>query len=324
MGLLLESAEQDEWVAHPCDNDQYAIGKKDVTPERVKTLLSDTISGGLYINPLWFDQAVIEFPLLYGELLPYVDMVEMPRSSTINTAQVFNPTVTWGQPEGTSVQEFNTAALIAQIAATVQNVMVALEIGRDEIQDSIVNIGQIIQRRIGERFMSDLDRVVAIGNGVQEPQGLLNATIFTGMNSDNGAPGQPTVGDYEALYFGIPKQYRTQGWNVAYVGNDISYRRARAIPIGPGDERRVMGMDEQSYSVLGTPYRVSQSIPNNKVACMALKKYRMWRRLGMEMRWSIEGRNLMLGNTALLTVRGRYYGQVVDPAAVTIMSDAMA
>jgi HK97 family phage major capsid protein len=321
-GLLIESAETDPWAAHAMDDGHYAIGK-DVSPWQVKTLLSDTTSGGIYVNPLWFDQNIIVLPLLSGELFPFVDVVEMPRSNLINSAQFGNVNVTWGQPEGTSVQEFNTNALIGQISANVQNVMFAAEIGRDEWSDSIVDVGQYLTGRVSERFLNELDRVICIGNGATEPQGIFNSS-GTLINSDNGAPGSPTVGDYEALFFGLPKERRNKNWNVAYVGNDISYRRARAIPVGPGDERRVFGMDHQTYTLLNTPYRVQQNIANNKIAAVALKRYRMWRRLGMEMRWSIEGRNLMLSNSALLTVRGRYYGQLIDPAAACFLTDAQA
>jgi len=39
------------------------------------------------------------------------------------------------------------------------------------------------------------------------------------------------------------------------------------------------------------------------------------------MRWSEEGATLMRSNTALLVVRARFAGKVVDPNAVAVMTD---
>ncbi|HQU46091.1 MAG TPA: hypothetical protein PK867_24975, partial [Pirellulales bacterium] len=38
--------------------------RDDWSGTQVKALLSDTTSGGVYVNPLWYDQAIITYPLL--------------------------------------------------------------------------------------------------------------------------------------------------------------------------------------------------------------------------------------------------------------------
>ena len=86
----------------------------DIPGSRVKALISDNTSGGVATNPLWFDELVIQFPLLYGQLTPFVDLRDVPRGTLIQTASIGNPTVQWGIPEGTGYSPFNTDALVAQ------------------------------------------------------------------------------------------------------------------------------------------------------------------------------------------------------------------
>lgn len=318
-GLLIEMFEDDVWVGE----DHPSKGLTNLFGMESKAILDDTNSGGDYLVPEVFDQAVITFPLLFGELFPMVEVIDV-EGRQIETASVGNPTVTWGNAEGTSLSLFNTASLIAEITGTVFPVQVLVEMGRDMLADSPVAVASIVQQNIGQRMQSTLDEQIAIGDGTTEPQGITNASGLTSVNSDNGAGGPPTVSDYEALMFAIAKQYRQQAWNNAFIANDTSYRRARGIAVSGTDQRRIFGMDEQSYMLLEHPYKVQNDIGNSSLIFGALKKYRMWRRTGFEVRYSEEGQTLMQKNTALLSVRGRFGGKVVDSNAFALMSDGQA
>src|SRR5205823_1985145 len=108
-----------------------------------------------------------------------------------------------------------------------------------------------------------------------------------------------------------PLQYRLLELNPAFVGNDTTYRRFRGTPVGPGDQRRVFGLNEQSYQLLEYPYRVQNDLTNNKLIFACLKKYRMYQRLGMEVVREAGGRNLTLANTSLIGLRARFGGRMV-------------
>jgi hypothetical protein len=317
--LWTEMLERDTW-AGDIGGEYY----NSIPGLHVKAVLSDSVSGGLNVNPLWFDENLVTFPLLHGELFPFVDLVEMPRSNVVQSGSIGNPTVTWGIGEGAAVTMFNTTALVGPVGSTVQNVMVAVEVGRDFLSDAAADVGTLLVSNIGQRMQSELDRVIALGNGSTEPAGILGTSGLTVIPSDNSGNGPWTVGDAEGLAFGVPKQYRDRALNPSFIANDISYRRMRAIPVGPGDERRVFGMNHNDYTLLDWPFRISQSIGNGSAAFAALKKYRLWRRLGFETRWSLEGSYLMSRNIALLTVRGRFAGKVIDPASATLISDGEA
>jgi HK97 family phage major capsid protein len=315
--LVAEMFQNDQFIYAPSETETQII-----RGTKAQDLFNDTTSGGQYLDPLWWDSNIITYPLLNGELFPYVDLVDMPRGTLINTAAVSNPTATWMASESTGMTAFDCTSLVSQIVDNVRPVTIAIKWGRDLAADALVNIGETLSQLLGQRLTAELDKVIAVGDGSVQPLGIVNTSSPVAVLSDNSTGGPPTVGDYEALYFNVPKQYRNlPAMNMAFVGSDVSYRRARGIAVGPADERRVLGMDEQDYSVLGTPFRVSNDMVNNKVAALPLKKYRMWRRLGQEMTFTIEGQTLVLANEALLVMRGRYAGRVVDANAVTLISD---
>lgn len=292
---------------------------------RVKALLDDAASGGAEVVPEFFDAAIVQFPLLFGELYPFVDVRDVARGRLVETASIDNPTVTWGTAEGTTLTAFDTASLVAEINTTIYPVSVNLEVGRDFMADAAVDVGQALVENIGQRFSSDLDDQIASGAGTSQPEGIFTASGVTDVgNPAGGAGAAPTVGDYETLLFGVDKQYRRAAFNPCFIANDTSYQRSRAIAVSGTDQRRVFGMDEESYSLLGRPYRIQNDIANARQAFGCLKKYRMYRRQAQSVQWTSEGKTLAQANLALLVVRGRYGGKIVDVNAFCKQTNAQA
>lgn len=299
-------------------NGEYRM---DIKGMQVKELLSDSASGGVNVNPYYYDQAIVTFPLLNGEIMPYVDVRDIPRGSLINGASVGNPTVTWSNDESTNIDMFDTTGLVGPLSTTIHPVSVAVTCGRDMLADSIVELGTFLVENIGQSLLKDLDRVCISGNGTTEPQGILNASITNVIPSIGGVNGFPNIGDVESLLWAVEKQYRAARFRPCFISNDNTYHHFRSIPVGSDDARRVFGMDEQSYTALNLPWRIQQGINDNTAIMACLARYRMYRRQGAEMRWTIEGQTLGLQNAALLIYRGRYGGKVIDANAFAIMDD---
>ena len=301
------------------------VSRKKLTEWQVKALLDDTVSGGIEVTPSVFDDAIVMIPVLFGELFPFVNVVNIPKGRRIKGAAMTNPTFTSGTAEGSPIQPFNTSSFVTAFDTTIHVATGAMETGLDFEEDSPVDLGSAVVEKYGDKALEWLDRVIAVGNGYNEPLGILNTTGLVAIATDSGAAGPPTVSDYEGLYFGLSKQYRNEaGAMTAYIGNDTSYRRAMGIQVGAGDERRVFGMEHDSYMMLKRPYKVQNDVPNNKIAFANLKRYRMYRRLGLTVRVETQGRTLALSNTKLLVVRMRYGGQMETASAVAINTDAQS
>lgn len=301
------------------------VGRRKLSEFEIKAVLDDTISGGIEISPVVFDDAIILTPVLYGELFPYVNMQSISKGRRVKGGSMLNPTFTSGIAEGSAVQPFNTSGFVQAFDTTIFSAVGAIELGADFEEDSAVDLGSQIIEAYGFRALEWGDRVIAVGDGVVEPTGIFNTTGPRIVLSTNGAGGPLAVSDTEGLMFGVDKQFRNEaGAMCVYLGNDNMYRRIRAIPVGPGDERRIYGMDSGSYMVSEKPYKVQNNIANGRLAFVNLKRYRMYRRLGLAVRIETAGRALALSNTKLIVLRMRFGGQLELGGAAALMNDAWA
>jgi len=81
-------------------------------------------------------------------------------------------------------------------------------------------------------------------------------------------------------------------------------------------------MDEQSYTLLGYPYKIQNDMNNNNIIFGCMRKYRMYQRLGNEVVVERGGRQLALTNLTLIVIRSRFGGQPVDANAFAQTTNA--
>ncbi len=306
--------------------DEGAMGVKNekLSDWQQKAILDDATSGGLEIAPIEFDDAIIMTPLQFGEFFPRVNTVNITRGRRIEGGSIGNVTLTSGGADGTNIPLFNTASFITAFDTTIFGVNGAIEIGLDFLSDSPVDVAQIVTQQYGEVLLAWLDEQIAIGDGTTEPEGVMVAAGTTAVASTNGAGGPPTVGDYEGLLFGVPKRFK-KGFTtdrIVYGGTETSYQRARAIAVGATDERRVFGMDHESYMLLNHVYGISDDMTNAQVFFANLARYRMYRRLGLTIRVTTEGQTLVRQNEMMISARARFGGQLEDGNSAAVTTDA--
>lgn len=295
-------------------------GRKLTPPDR-KALLDDTTSGGSYAVPRAFDEAIAAAPILFGELAPLVDMQTLARGSVVDGSTWTDPSFA-AQTEGTAVSLATTSGLIGNLDTTIFATVAAIELGLDWESDSPIQFGTYITQRLGMKLKEWLDEQIAIGDGTTEPTGIFTASGVNTANSANGTNGPFAVGDFEAMSFGITKAMRSANpANCVYVTSDYMYRQARSTPVGSADARRVLGMNHSAYELMEAPCKIQDSISNGSIAYCNLAFYRMFRRLGIQVRNVVEGQTLALKNTRVIVVRARYGGQPTLGASICKMTD---
>ena len=291
-----------------------------------KQLIDDATSGGINIAPITFDEAVILNPLLFGEFFPNVNTVPVTRGRRVEGGTISNVTLnsSGNQGDGDTITLETTASFIGSFNTNIFVVDGAIEIGLDFIGDSPVDIAGIITEQYGRVLMTYLDEQVAIGDGTTEPEGIMVASGTTSIAATNGNTGPPTVGDYEGLLFGVGKAFKN-GFptnRIQFGGSETSYTRVRGIAVGASDQRRVFGMNEEDYMLFGHPYGVGGGLSNVQLFFGVMQRYRMYRRMGLQILTTTDGKTLMLDNLMLITARARYGGQVEDGSAFAITPDA--
>jgi len=108
--------------------------------------------------------------------------------------------------------------------------------------------------------------------------------------------------------FTLGKQYRRDAFRVAFISNDTTYQRSRSIRVDPQaattDQRPVLTSGDTTsfnrYETLGFPHKVENNLGNAVAGIAAMSKYRLYRRLGMEIRFVDGGTTLARRNMILM------------------------
>ena len=329
--ILLWTMENADWSGHSGQGDpNYADIKGRLTPNQQKALIDDATSGGLEAAPIVFDDQVIQAPLLNGELYPLVNVIPLDRGRRVEGVSVGTVTGSWGGVDDTAISLFNTASYVSAFDTTIFRWEGAIRIGLDFLSDTPIDFGALITAQYGERLLEDLDDVIATGNGTTQPEGIMTKSGTTSVAFG----GATSLGNYESLLFGINKAERKANMRAStvFVGNETSYERARALPVGSSDARRLGGSqatiggvsDYVDYTWMGHPYKINESLANTQIFYAVLARYRMYRRRGLTIRTSTEGDTLMRANEMLIIALARFGGALERGACAAVTSTAPA
>jgi HK97 family phage major capsid protein len=319
--LLHSLCENEMWDVSDDDHPRMTKGYQGGT----KQLIDDVVSGGLEAAPIVFDDQVIETPLLKGELYPRVKEIVLSRGRRIEGVSIGTVTGGWGGGDATNIALFATAGYVAAFDTTIFRWEGAVQIGLDFISDTPIDFGSTITRQYGERLLEDLDDVIATGNGVNQPQGVMNAAGTTNVAFG----GATTLGAYETLFFSVTKAERKTFGPSVFCGTETSYSRARGLNVTAADQRRLGGGeanqgDYDSFKWMGRDYAINESLTNQQIFNFVPKCYRMYRRKGFTVRTSVEGQTLIRLNEMLITVMARYGGQLERGACAAVTATAPA
>ena len=301
------------------------VKNRKLSEMELKTVIDDVTSGGLEVAPISFDDMVITIPILFGEVAPFVNMVPVTRGRRIEGATLGNMTLTSSGSvrDDQSIPLFATSGFISAFDTTIHVVNGAIEIGLDFLSDSPIDVASHVTTKYGELLLAWLDEQISIGDGVNEPEGVLVASGTTSVSFGGAAP---TIGGYESLMFGVPKRYKNgvDKSRIRFCANETTYSRARGIPVGASDARRLFGDSQEDYSIFQHGYSIVDTIANTKAYFANLARFRMYRRLGLTMNMTTEGRELTLRNKMLITARARFGGRLEDGGAASVSTNMQA
>lgn len=323
--LLLYAAQQMKWGGASDGGESADIVNRCLTPREQKALIDDSgggASGGLEAAPIVFDDMVIQAPLLSGELYPLVNVVPLDRGRRVEGVSTGKVTGAWGGVDDTAISLFNTASYVSAFDTTVFRWEGAIKIGLDFMSETPVDFGAHITAQYGERLLEDLDDVIAAGNGTTQPEGVMTKSGTTSVAWG----GATSIGNYESLRFGVTKaEHRPNvAASAVFCGTETSYQRARAIPVGASDARRIFGLDYSSYMLMERPYKINSTLTNSQVFYAIMGRYRMYRRRGLTFRTSTEGDTLIRANEMLITATARFGGQLERGACAAVTTTAPA
>ncbi|MDE2098802.1 MAG: phage major capsid protein [Patescibacteria group bacterium] len=338
--LLRELMDEAEWVGdtfNPATGKSEYVGEpRKLTGWEVKTMLEDSTSGGTNLVPYFYDVEIVLFPLLYGQLAPYVDTVDLPVSNQVKVPTFQNLTINEGPAEGDSpgITLQTTAALAGINTVNVFNATGAITAGRFLLEDSPIRLQETWTALYQKALLNFLDSEIACGAGTNFITGLLNTSSPGTYTATNATAGPVTVADVQDMISTMPVQYRmpTDRAKLAWIMRDSLYWHIRNIPVGVTsgtvtDQRLIYGYNWGAYELedvrvaVVDGYNTAATLPASTLMLARLDMYRLWRRKGATFEVSTEGKTLMLANELLLTIRARYAGACLWPSSLVIGSN---
>lgn len=292
-------------------------GEKLREPHRTKTIFADSTSGGSNLIPQVLDDEIIRNMLLFDELFPYVTSRTQPIGTSVDFPTMVNLTLTSTTNEETAISPQSTASLFSKLNTPFFSCTGMVKLGRDFLADSPLDVMGSIRESYTEVAAKWIDEQIATGDGTTEPLGIFNTSGTTVVGQSSPSPTGWDVNDIENMMRSLPKQYRNRNPNVRWVGTDTTYFRIRGISVSTSDQRRVFGMDHETYKLFDRDFSVQNSVGNANLALCDLKRYMLLRKAGMEIRMSEEGETLMKENAVAIVVRSRWAGRLVLPEAMS-------
>jgi HK97 family phage major capsid protein len=293
---------------------EKAVNRRRLTPGEIKQVYDSAATGGDEIVPVIFDEQIITTPLLHSEFYPRVNVLTLPRGRVVEAGTIpTNPTLTWRAQEQTATIALNsTAGFVGEFNTNIYTISGAIQFGLDFLSDTPTNFGDVVTQRYGEALLNALDDAIVSGDGTSAPTGIRDQGTAVAFGS------AWSTTNLVSLMLTIGKEYKRGFDNnrICYGAHPSSYMDCRGIATGvTGDTRLVFGEDINSYMCLGHPFLVNDTYGTAEMNAVNLARYRMYRRLGLTATTTTDGDTLVRANQLLLSVRGRFGGQLEDTNA---------
>ena len=290
-----------------------------------KALGDETTSGGQYLAPAVWDQAIITIPYLNGQFFPRVTVVPIKGRRVEGAIMTQVDITSQAQDHTQAIPLETTANFAAAFNTSIHVANGAILVSNDLMADSPVNIGQKLTEEYGKALLTWLDEQIQVGDGTTEPQGVFNAS---GIVTIAGGGVAFTIAKYMDLISSVPYAYRmgVPPASRCFAGTDTSYWRARALAAGAsGVNQDYVDQAHDAYTLLKVPYAVAGSWQTNaKISYGCYGRYRMYQGLGATPFVETKGSTLVRANQTLFGIRARFGGQVEDPAAFSCTTSALA
>jgi len=232
-----------------------------------KALSEGTDSAGGYLVPSEYRAELIRRLPELSELYPFVRRVPVISDSGEYPKLDTDVTITWGRAENEAITE--TSPVFAHLQWTVRNMSAITYLSRELVSDANPNIVDTITSLFSEAVAAERDRMIAIGNGSNQPQGIYSAAGVESV-AVNGAL---TYAELVEIKFALSRKYHR---NARWVLNSTNLQRITSIT---DDNNQPIFRDAlvagESPRILGKEYSVQDDLPDSVIFFGDLSHY-LW------------------------------------------------
>jgi len=281
--------------------------RRDLPEPVVKALSEGTDSAGGYLVPDDFRSEVVQRLPELSELYPHVqklptgrDAVKFPRLDT-------DVQMSWDEGEGTAFDESDPA--FGQLSFTIHRCNAMTKTSRELLGDSVLDLAAYLEQLFAEAYAAELDRVIAVGDGSDEPEGIYSASGITAV-AVNGAL---TADKLIEVYHTVPKKYRK---NARWIMTNTNVERARKLKDQNDQYLWRPGLEGgQPDTLFGKRISEQENLPDSWIGFGDLSGYRILQREELGFESTTTGGTAFEKHQLWLKCWARLDGKVVLPAA---------
>lgn len=273
----------------------------------LKALAEGADADGGYLFPNEFLAEILRDLPEINVMRNYVRIIPMKRDKMDITSLVDGVDVFW---TAENAAKSTTTARFSQQTLTAFKMAAILYSSDELIEDSTeVDVVSMIIGLFSEAVADEEERVIWVGDGTTQPQGINTATVASVGGTGN------AYNDLVNLYFLLPRKYQV---NAAFFANNSTAKNFALVKDTTG--RPIFSPsvnDAPTSTLLGKPLVISEWVPDRVVYFGDLKKgYFLGDRKRITAKVSQDTETAFTKDQTAIRVVARIGGRLVLPAAV--------
>ncbi len=274
----------------------------------LKALAEGTDADGGYLFPNEFLAEILRDLPELNVMRQYVRIIPMKRDKMDVTSLVDGLDVFW---TAENAAKSTTTARFSQQTLTAFKMAAILYSSDELIEDSTeVDLVALIINLFAEAIADEEERVIWVGDGTTQPQGINTATV-----SSTGGTGN-AYNDVVTLYYNLPRKYRV---NAAFFANDGTAKQFALVKDTTGRPIFLPSVNSSPAegTLLGKDLVISDWVPDRVLYFGDLKRgYFLGDRKRMTAKVSQDTETAFTKDQTAIRVVARIAGRLVLPAAV--------
>jgi HK97 family phage major capsid protein len=226
-----------------------------------------------------------------------------------------NASVTWGDTEGSAMTDNSSSVTFGQNTYTVKRMNAMVKLSREIVSDANPDIVTTVVELFQEAIARENDKVIAIGSGTGRPTGLYSASGITNVSitSLTYANIVKLKHSVDIRYHSSPSFRWTMNQNVLAAlmqvvdGNGLPIFVDGGVPINGG------ALTGRVSTILGVPYSIEASLPNNYLGIGDLRYYCWFDRQQLAVESTMEGGDSFAAHQMWIKFTQRCDGKPILP-----------
>lgn len=237
------------------------------TPVEVKALSEGTTTAGGYLVPDDFRQSVImrvnAMSVLYPRCFSFGTTLKSIKFPNLAT----DVEMSWDEAENANFDE--TDPVLGQTTFTIHRMNAVTYLSRELEEDSSPNVVGLVEKLFAQAVSRERDKMVAVGDGSAQPEGIFSATGITTVSSI----GSITHAKLLEMDETITDEYRGSD-QLCWISNQTVRRYCRSLTDENGRPLFDRPMERGApYTMMDHPYVVNANCPSGYLALGDLNQY---------------------------------------------------